>query len=70
MCLLLSMNWGFISQKTTFFIVSAVKTLNLTFNDPSREFHLYGFFEEELHSHLKGVRMKRNRKQAETTQLA
>jgi hypothetical protein len=29
MCLLWSTNWGFISQKTTFFIVSAVRTWNL-----------------------------------------
>jgi hypothetical protein len=30
MCLLLGTNWGFISQKTAFFIVTAVKTSNLT----------------------------------------
>jgi hypothetical protein len=30
MCLLWSTNWVFISQKTTFFIVTAVKTSNLT----------------------------------------
>jgi hypothetical protein len=30
MCLLRGMNWSFISQKTTFFIVTAVKTSNLT----------------------------------------
>jgi hypothetical protein len=30
MCLLWSTNWGFISQKTTFFMVTAVKTSNLT----------------------------------------
>jgi hypothetical protein len=30
MCLLCSTNWVFISQKTTFFIVTAVKTSNLT----------------------------------------
>jgi hypothetical protein len=30
MCPLRGMNWGFISQKTTFFIVTAVKTSNLT----------------------------------------
>jgi hypothetical protein len=29
MCLLWSTNWGFISQKTTFFIVTTVKTSNL-----------------------------------------
>jgi hypothetical protein len=31
MCPLLSTNWVLISQKTTFFIVTAVKTSNLTF---------------------------------------
>jgi hypothetical protein len=31
MCLLWSTNWGFISQKTAFFIVTAVKTSNLTY---------------------------------------
>jgi hypothetical protein len=30
MCLLWSTNWVFISQKTTFFIVTAVKTSNFT----------------------------------------
>jgi hypothetical protein len=30
MCLLSSTNWVFISQKTTFFIVTAVNTSNLT----------------------------------------
>jgi hypothetical protein len=30
MCLLKSTNWVFISQKTTFFIVTAVQTPNLT----------------------------------------
>jgi hypothetical protein len=31
MCLLSGMNWVLIFQKTTFFIVTAVKTSNLTF---------------------------------------
>jgi hypothetical protein len=34
------MNWGFISQKTTFFIVTAVKTSNLT---SLKIVHLSGF---------------------------
>jgi hypothetical protein len=32
------MNWGFISQKTAFFIVTAVKTANLT------QFHIISGF--------------------------
>jgi hypothetical protein len=32
MCLLWSMNWGFISEKTTFFIVTALNTSYLTSN--------------------------------------
>jgi hypothetical protein len=34
MCLLWSTNWGFISQKSAFFIVTAVKTSNLALNCP------------------------------------
>jgi hypothetical protein len=32
MCFVWGKNWGFISQKTAFFIVSTVETSNLTMN--------------------------------------
>jgi hypothetical protein len=43
MCLLWSTNWGFISQKTTFFIVTAVKTSNRTKNIPVQQIVRYHY---------------------------
>jgi hypothetical protein len=37
MCLLWSTNWGFISQKTPFFVVIAVRTSNLTWIDLAQD---------------------------------